>query len=75
MRTINASELKDHCLQLIEEVVGNGESLVITQNGKPVSLLSPYPSRPASLFGRHRGSLKIHGDIVAPLDEPWDADR
>ena len=75
MRTIKASEFKAKCLQLMEVVTESGEQLVITKRGKPVSLLSPYPDRPASLFGRHRGSLKIRGDIVAPIDEAWDAER
>ena len=75
MRTIEASELKAKCLQLIDEVTESGERLVITKGGKPVSMLSPYTGPESSLFGRHRGSLAILGDIVAPLDEPWDAER
>ncbi len=75
MRTIEASEFETRCLQLMEEVTESGEQLVITKRGKPVSLLSPYPDHATSLFGRHRGSLKICGDVVAPIDEAWDAER
>jgi prevent-host-death family protein len=75
MRTIEASEFKTRCLQLMDEVTESGEQLVITKSGKPVSLLSPYRDRATSLFGRHRDSLKIHGDVVAPIDEAWDAER
>jgi prevent-host-death family protein len=75
MRTVKASEFKDNCLQWIEEVTESGEPLVITQHGKPVSVLSPYSSRSSSLYGRHRDSLTIRGDIVAPIDETWDAER
>jgi prevent-host-death family protein len=75
MRTIEASEFKTRCLQLMDEVTESGEQLVITKSGKPVSLLSPYPDRAPSLFGRHRDSLKIRGDVVAPIDEAWDAER
>lgn len=32
-------------------------------------------SRRPQLIGRHRDSLKILDDIVAPLDETWDAER
>ncbi len=73
MRTIKVSEFKTRCIQLVEEVTRNGEQVVITQRGKPISLLSPYPARP-SLFGRHRDFLKIRGDILAPIDETWDAE-
>lgn len=75
MRTIKASEFKEKCLQLMEEVTESGESLVITKRGKPFSILSPYPIRSSSLYGRHRDSLTIRGDIVAPIDETWDAER
>ena len=75
MRTIAASELKAKCLQLIDEVTESGERLVITKSGKPVSLLSPYTAPAISLFGRHHGSLTISGDLVAPIDEDWDAEH
>ena len=75
MRIIKASEFKAKCLELMDEVTASGEQLVITKRGKPVSLLAPYPDRSASLFGRHRDSLKIRGDIVAPIGETWDAER
>jgi prevent-host-death family protein len=75
MRTVKASEFEARCLQLMEEVTQSGEPLVITKGGEPVSVLSPYPGRSSSLFGRHRESWKIRGDIVAPLDETWDAER
>ncbi len=75
MRTIKASEFKAKCLQLVEEVTESREPLVITKHGKPISLLSPYPDRSSSLFGRHRGSLTICGEILSPLDETWDAER
>jgi len=75
MRTIKASEFKAKCLELMDEVTASGEQLVITKRGKPISLLAPYPDRSASLFGRHRDSLKIRGDIVAPIGETWDAER
>ncbi len=41
MKTIKASEFKATCLQLMDEVAKTGESVVITKNGKPVSLLVP----------------------------------
>ena len=75
MRIIKASEFKAKCLELMDEVTASGEQLVITKRGKPISLLAPYPDRSASLFGRHRDSLKIRGDIVAPIGETWDAER
>ncbi len=75
MKTINASTFKSQCLQLMDRVASTGEKLVITKHGKPVSLLSPFPERSSTLFARHRESLTIHGDILAPIDESWDAEQ
>lgn len=74
MRTIKASEFKTNCLELMDEVASTGERVVITKRGKPVSLLSPYRGERKSLFGRHKGQIKTLGDIVSPIDEPWDAE-
>jgi len=73
MDTIKASEFKARCLGLMDEVARTGQSMVITKNGKPVAMLAPYERKPATLAGLHRGSIRILGDIVAPLDEPWEA--
>ncbi len=73
MNSIKASEFKAKCLGLMDEVARTGESLVITKNGKPVATLAPYGRKRASLAGLHRGSVRILGDIVSPLDEPWEA--
>lgn len=74
METVKASEFKAKCLGLMDEVARTGDSIVITKNGKPVAMLAPYGKKRASLAGLHRGSIEILGDIVSPLDEPWEAD-
>ena len=72
-RTIKASEFKAKCLELMDQVAKAGTPLVITKHGRPVAQLGPVVTRPASLAGVHRGQISIKGDIVAPLDEPWEA--
>jgi len=46
--------------------------VIITKHGRPVAQLVPITpeSKPASLLG----SVKYHGDIVAPLDEARDVE-
>ena len=75
-RAINASEFKAKCLKLIDEVAESGEEIVITKHGRPVSRLLPYRQNPKSLFGRGKGTIEIHGDIVEPVPAEWfeDAD-
>ena len=74
MNRIKASEFKAKCLGVVDEVARTGDSLVITKNGKPVAVLSPYAKKRASLPAQHRGSVEVLGDIVSPIDEPWEAD-
>ncbi len=65
---ISASQFKARCLGLMDQVV-------ITKNGRPVAELHPCSrSGPLSPFGLHRDT-ELLGDVVAPLDEPWDALR
>lgn len=75
MDTIQASEFKAKCLRLMDEVARTGKTLIVTKNGKPVAQLSAYrPPRAKSLIGLHKGKIKIHGDIVAPIGaDLWEA--
>ncbi len=75
-RTIKASEFKAKCLKIMDEVAESGEEIIITKHGRPVSRLTPYREKPKSLFGRGKGMIKIHGDIVEPMPAEWfeDAD-
>lgn len=72
-RTITASEFRAKCLALMDEVAETGEEIVITKRGVPVARLSPYRKRLASLYGKYKGLIKIHGDLDEPvLDDDWE---
>ena len=73
MRTIKASEFKAKCLKIMDEVAQGGETVMITKNGVPVAQLVPAVRRPETVIGALKGSVTIHGDIISPLDIPWDA--
>lgn len=74
MQTIKASEFKAKCLHLMDEVKSTGKEIVITKNGKPISILKPYRSIPKTLFGLHKGIVQSNDDLVAPLDINWDVE-
>lgn len=74
MHTISASEFKAKCLRLMDMVNQTGEEVVITKNGKPVSVLKPYRAAPDTLFGIHRGSVKSEDDLIAPIDAYWNVE-
>jgi prevent-host-death family protein len=71
--TIKASEFKAKCLQLMDEVKVTGKEVIITKNGEPVSKLVPFKKRPKTLFGAHKKVVKVHREIISPLDEEWEA--
>lgn len=71
--SIPAGEFKARCLQLLDTVAASGEPLTITKRGRPVARLVPLPAA-AALFGALAGSVREQRDLVAPVDEAWDAD-
>lgn len=75
MQTIQASKFKAQCLALMDQVARTGETIVITKNGKAIAELRPHAKpRAKSLFGLHKGRIKIHGDIISPIGtELWEA--
>lgn len=71
---VSASEFKARCARLIDDVSRRGGEVVITKRGRPVAkVVAVKPPKRKSLFGCAKGMITIHGDIVAPLDEEWEA--
>ncbi len=78
MKEISVTELKAHCTQVIREVADT--PYTVTKRGKPVAIITPITEeddkRPKTIdefMGSLRGSSVEIGDIVAPMDEEWDA--
>ena len=73
---IAAGQFKAQCLKLMDRVQQNNEEIIITKYGTPVARLVPIEqtSNQDSIVGWMRGSVQVTGDIVAPLDESWEAD-
>ncbi len=74
MQIMKASEFKAKCLHLMDQINQTGEEITITKNGKPVSILKPYRSVPETLFGMHKGKIRSHDDLVAPLNLDWEVE-
>jgi len=72
-RRISAGEFKARCLALMDEVQERGGEYLITKRGVPVARLVPVRHEPRRLFGSMKGTVTVLGDIVSPLDEPWEA--
>jgi len=71
---IAAGQFKAKCLSIMDEIQHSHEEVLITKFGKPLVRLTPYQAPHApSVFGFLKGTVGIHGDILAPLDLTWRA--
>lgn len=70
-----AGEFKARCLKLMDEVRATRRPVVITKRGRPVAKLVPVEEEMPSLYGRLKGTVTIHGDIISPIDVDWHAER
>jgi prevent-host-death family protein len=76
-KTVAISELKTHCLRLVDEVARHRREVVVTKRGKPIARLVPLEE--VSLddaLERLRGTV-IGGDRVEDFDTGvvWEAQR
>jgi len=72
-RHISAAAFKARCLALLDDVQASRETLVVTKRGRPVAMVVAVPERPSART--LRGSVRYHGDLVAPIGEDWEALR
>jgi prevent-host-death family protein len=71
-REISAGQFKARCLAIMDEVRERGGEYIITKRGTPVARLVPVRLERKPLLGSMHGTVKVLGDIIGPLDEPWD---
>jgi len=85
-KEISVAEFVARPIELLEEASRTQEEIVIIRDGKPLAKLAPVgPSagdiqldevaiaRRREGLEKLRGSVKILGDIVEPLEDEWDA--
>ena len=70
---ISAAQFKAECLKLMDLVEKTREPIVITKHGRPVAQLAPVPADDDSLFGYMKDTMRVEGDVMAPVDENWSA--
>ncbi len=70
---VQAAEFKAKCLDIMDRVAASGEAIVITKRGKPVARLCPVTEMRDTIRGFMKGDIVTQGDIVSPIDEPWEA--
>lgn len=78
VRKVSAGEFKAKCLKLMDAVKLEHTTIVITKYGRPIVKMVPLdeqPDKKPKIFGLLRGTVKINGDIIKPIDEDWNADK
>ena len=78
MEQIQISKFKATCFAVLERVARTREPILITRRGKPIARIIPAAPSPASRWlGSMKGSVEIHGDVIAPASEPseWEVLR
>ena len=72
MKTVGAAEFKARCLRLIRQMSQDGESLTVTNRGRPVAILSPIPyqARSESIIGAMAGTVLAYDDPFGPAADP-----
>jgi len=73
-KTLPASEVTQNFDALLNAVAENGDEVLVEKDGRVVARLVADGKREVTLESM-RGRLKILGDIIAPLDEPWEANE
>lgn len=73
-RSVGAAEFKAKCLQLMDDVERTRQPVIVTKRGRAVVRIVPATEEQPRIFGALKGMMTIHGDIVEPIGDPWEAD-
>ena len=67
-RIINAAEFQASCLEIIDEINRDKQSVTITKHGMPVARISPMEKvrREGSIVGKMKGSVLRYDAPFAP---------
>ena len=74
MIEISKTKLKAHMLEMFRHIEQSGETLVVTDRGKPTLRIDPIQKRRSveEVFGHLRGKVYFIGDPNEPTTEEWE---
>lgn len=70
---VSKSDFKAKALEYFREVEATGESMVVTDHGKPALEVRPYRSLDRDPLEVLRGSVIRYDDPTEPVDAEWEA--
>jgi prevent-host-death family protein len=73
-KNISVSQFKAKCLAILDEMSKTSLTVIVTKRGKPIAKIIPMESaEPLNLLGSVH--YKNEKDILAPVDETWEAEQ
>jgi antitoxin (DNA-binding transcriptional repressor) of toxin-antitoxin stability system len=72
-KQVSKSEFKAKALEFFRQVEASGESVVVTDHGKPALEIRPYRGSERHPLDVLRGSVVRYVDPTAPVDVTWEA--
>lgn len=72
-KQVSKSEFKAKALELFRQVEASGESVVITDHGKPALEVRPYRSDVRHPLDVLRGTVVRYVDPTDPVDVEWES--
>ncbi|MCO8575808.1 type II toxin-antitoxin system Phd/YefM family antitoxin [Burkholderia multivorans] len=73
---VSKSEFKARALEYFRLVEASGESLIVTDHGKPTLEIRPYRSSASQPLDILRGSVMRYDNPIDPIaEDDWEASR
>ncbi len=72
---VSKSAFKAKALEFFRHVEASGESVVVTDHGRPALEVRPYRSTERDPLSILRGSVVRYDDPLSPVDVAWEAER
>jgi antitoxin (DNA-binding transcriptional repressor) of toxin-antitoxin stability system len=73
VRRVSKSEFKAKALEFFRQVEASGESVVVTDHGKPTLEVRPYRNSERNPLDVLRGSVVRYDGPLEPIDVQWEA--
>lgn len=73
---VSKTEFKARALEFFRQVEATGESIIVTDHGKPALEIRPYRAAERDPLSVLRGSVVRFNDPLSPVgDDAWEAAR
>ncbi|MEP0916795.1 hypothetical protein NC981_08180 [Leptolyngbya sp. DQ-M1] len=71
--TITTNDLLETLQAILSELQRTNTPLTVIHEGKPIAIITPAQShKPRPAAGCMKGRGEILGDIVSPIEQPWE---